>query len=285
MTAAFNRLADLLRDRGEPTLWRGGQMRTRGLCHDGDAPDTVGFTRGRDGGVVICCHKCGDTAAFLAAIGWTELDLFDESASSRTPATADDWLPCTRHGHTKVAEYVYRDQRGLVVHGVTRCDRKCFAQWRPAPESRSGRRWSLNDAEGYRTVPVAPYRLPELLAAKRGERVVWIVEGEKDADALAHLGLPATCNAGGAGKWTAEHARWLAGADVTVVADRDEKGREHAEQVVETLVGLARSVEVVQARAGKDASDHLAAGLGYWQFVPAWEPVPFPVDELEAVLA
>ena len=42
------------------------------------------------------------------------------------------------------------------------------------------------------------YRLPEVLAA--GE--VWVVEGEKDADSLAALGIVATCNAGGAGKWS-----------------------------------------------------------------------------------
>jgi hypothetical protein len=40
-------------------------------------------------------------------------------------------------------------------------------------------------------------------------RIVAVVEGEKDADSLARIGVLATCNAGGAGKWTADHAKFL----------------------------------------------------------------------------
>ena len=42
-----------------------------------------------------------------------------------------------------------------------------------------------------------PYRLPDLLNASE----VYIVEGEKDCNNLAELGLTATTNPGGAGKW------------------------------------------------------------------------------------
>jgi hypothetical protein len=51
--------------------------------------------------------------------------------------------------------------------------------------------------------PAIPYRLPQLLAAPAGSTVE-ITEGERDAETLAALGLIATCNPGGAGKWTAE---------------------------------------------------------------------------------
>ena len=44
------------------------------------------------------------------------------------------------------------------------------------------------------------YRLPELLAAPATEPI-WICEGEKDANSVAALGLIATTNPGGAGKW------------------------------------------------------------------------------------
>jgi len=108
--------------------------------------------------------------------------------------------------------------------------------------------------------------------------VIWIAEGEKDVHALVDHGLPATCNAGGAGKWTAEHARYLEGADVTIVADRDDKGQEHAKVVVESLRGLAHSIYVVQAKTGKDAADHFAAGHKDHEFVQVWAPVPYPGD-------
>ncbi|MDX2948182.1 hypothetical protein PV383_37265 [Streptomyces caniscabiei] len=281
---AFNRLADILRDRGEPTRYQGGALRTRGICHDGDSPGTVAIRRGNNGGVVIHCHKCDGNTDFLAAIGWTEADLFDEPLPERQrDRPADDtWIPCQDRGHKRIAQYVYRDENGRVVHGVTRCDHKCFAQWRPDDTTRSGRRWSLNDKEGNRLVPLVPYRLPELLAAKEADRVIWIAEGEKDVHALVDHGLPATCNAAGAGKWTAEHAAYLEGADVTIVADRDEKGRQHATAVVDSLRGLARTVYVVQARTGKDAADHFAAGHKDADFHQVWAPVPHPADRGQA---
>ncbi|MEU5094921.1 toprim domain-containing protein [Streptomyces sp. NPDC020996] len=277
---AFNRLADLLRDRGEPTRYQGGALRTRGICHNGDSPGTVAIRRGNNGGVVVHCHKCDGNTDFLAAIGWTEADLFDEPLSERPrDRPADDtWIPCQDRGHKRVAQYVYRDANGAVVHGVTRCDHKCFAQWRPDDTNRSGRRWSLNDKQGKRLVPLVPYRLPELLAAKEADRVIWIAEGEKDVHALVEHGLAATCNAAGAGKWTAEHAAYLEGADVTIVADRDEKGREHATAVVDSLRGVARTVYVVQARTGKDAHDHFAAGHKDADFHQVWAPIPHPAD-------
>lgn len=278
---AFNRLADHLAGMGERTRYQGGALRVRGLCHDGNAPDTVAIRRGNNGGVVVHCHKCNDNRGFLDAIGWTDRDLFDEPLEPQRDRPADDtWIPCqTRDkSHKRVAQYVYRDENRQTVHGVTRCDHKCFAQWRPEPTTKSGRRWSLNDEHGNRLVRVVPYRLPQILEAKEADRVVWICEGEKDAHALVDHGLVATCNAGGAGKWTAEHAQHLEDMDVTIVADRDEPGQAHAKQVVDTLRGIARTVYVVQALTGKDAADHFAAGHKDSQFVQVWAPIPHPGD-------
>ncbi|MFI0825695.1 toprim domain-containing protein [Streptomyces roseolus] len=278
-TIAFNRLADLLGSMGEPTRYTGGALRTRGICHDGDSPNTVAIKR-INNGVGVYCHKCQGNADFLTAIGWTEADLFDEPLPERPRDRPenDTWIPCQDRGHKRVAQYLYRDARGAIVHGVTRCDAKDFAQWRPEPTARSGRRWSLNDEKGNRIVATVPYRLPELLKAVESEQVVWIAEGEKDVHALVDHGLAATCNAGGSGKWTTEHAQYLAGADVTIVADRDQKGRQHAETVVATLTGVARSVYVVQALTGKDASDHFAAGHTDSEFQQVWAPIPYPGD-------
>ena len=47
-----------------------------------------------------------------------------------------------------------------------------------------------------------PYRLPELI--KNRDSTVFVCEGEKDADNVVDLGLVATCNHGGAGKWRPE---------------------------------------------------------------------------------
>jgi len=108
---------------------------------------------------------------------------------------------------------------------------------------------------------------------------VWIVEGERDADTLARHGITATCNAGGAGKWTYRHAQWLTGAHVTVCADTDEPGRKHATAVAASLHSIAASVRLVEPAAGqKDISEHLAAGLTLDEVVPIEvdEAVPNP---------
>ena len=66
------------------------------------------------------------------------------------------------------------------------------------PTSSGGWAWNV---KGVRRVL---YRLPELLA--RPDETVYVVEGEKDADRLASLGLLATTNSGGAGKWQDQYA-------------------------------------------------------------------------------
>jgi hypothetical protein len=79
------------------------------------------------------------------------------------------------------------------------------------------------------------YRFPELLRhARAGDRVL-VVEGEKCCDALDRLGVFATTNAGGSGKWRSDLTRPLRGATVTVVADCDWPGRCHAVDVTRAL--------------------------------------------------
>ncbi|MFD0037277.1 hypothetical protein ACFVIZ_06465 [Streptomyces anulatus] len=175
-TIAFNRLAGLLGSMGEPTLYRGGALRTRGICHNGTANDSVAIRRGNNSNVVIWCHVCEGNADFLAAIGWTEADCYDEPLPQderrQQWPTGDTWIPCRDHGkdkggsgHKRTAQYIYRDENGRTVHGVTRCDHKCFAQWRPDNTTKSGRRWSRRRRDG----PGRP-RLRPRLAGGPGRR-------------------------------------------------------------------------------------------------------------------
>jgi len=58
--------------------------------------------------------------------------------------------------------------------------------------------------------------------------------------------VPATCNAMGAGKWRSEHSGFLHGADVVILPDNDQPGRDHAELVAASLQGIAKSVRVLE---------------------------------------
>ena len=65
------------------------------------------------------------------------------------------------------------------------------------------------------------YRLPEL-RAKPGEPV-FVVEGERDTDSLAGLGVLSTTNPGGAGKWGRLcDDSVLHGREVFIIPDNDE---------------------------------------------------------------
>ncbi|MGD9996967.1 MAG: toprim domain-containing protein [Ilumatobacteraceae bacterium] len=197
--------------------------------------------------MLVHCHAGCATPDVVKAAGLTMLDL----APPRPTSSSSDL----------VASYPYVDEHGTLLYEVLRFVGKQFRQ-RPA-NGRTG----AGAMDGVRRVL---YRLPAVLSAVERNVTVFIVEGEKDADRLTREGYCATTAAQGAGKWhtVADHARQvLAGADVVIVADRDEPGRRHAEQVAKSLDGAAASVVIVEAAEGKDASDHLDAGHTVEQLV------------------
>jgi 5S rRNA maturation endonuclease (ribonuclease M5) len=115
------------------------------------------------------------------------------------------------------------------------------------------------------------YRLPKVIEAGKNGGTIWLCEGEKDVHALERAGAVGTTSPGGAGKWRDEYAEFLRGADVVIVADRDEPGRRHATAVAASLVGIAKSVRTVQSattREKDDISDHLDAGHTLADLVP-----------------
>lgn len=124
----------------------------------------------------------------------------------------------------------------------------------------------------------ALYNLDAVRVAVAAGEPVYVVEGEKDAQALAVVGAAATCSAMGAGKADKFDWRPLRGATVRVVADRDEPGRKHATQVRAILADLGCTIVMLEAATGHDAADHIAAGRGLDEFTPVEieEPEPSP---------
>lgn len=258
VSAVYDMVIERLIDQtGYPPRGHGHQRNGRCPAHD-DRKPSLSIGLGRDGAVLLHCQAGCPPEEVWAALGLLARDLFERKTDER--ARDDDWIPCHRDGHHKLAEYLYRDEHGTVLYGVVRCDQKCFRQWRPDPTTMSGRRWKLKDHDGNYLVRLVPYRLPEMLAAIRDELVIWCVEGEKDVEALRVRGCSATCNSMGAGSWRPEYAEHFHGADVVICADNDPAGKRHANKVFTNLRPVARSIEVVLPRHGKDASDHFAAG-------------------------
>lgn len=177
--------------------------------------------------------------------------------------------------------YPYVDGAGELVFEVVGREPKKFLQRRP--DGQGGYLWSI---KGCRMVP---YRLPETLEAIGRGAPVFIVEGEKDRDLLTRYGIPASCIAGGAGKWRPEHAQHFAGADVVIVPDNDRAGQDHAETVATTLQHIAERLRVIELPGlppKADVSDWLDLGNALGDLyalanaAPKWRPsvkAPFPM--------
>jgi putative DNA primase/helicase len=152
--------------------------------------------------------------------------------------------------------YPYKDEGGAVAFVVDRLEfqnpdgsfvlteegkhKKIFSQRRPNP--RAPNSW-IRNVEG---APVVPYRLPELIDAVANKRTILILEGEAKVNLLWSWGVPATCCAGGAKKWCAEHSKFLRGADVVILPDNDQPGRQHREVVAASLQDVASRIRVLE---------------------------------------
>ncbi len=155
-----------------------------------------------------------------------------------------------------IASYEYVDEKGNVVLVVDRYEPKTFRQRRPDPNSPD--KWIYN-VKGVRLVP---YNLTKVIEAES----VWVCEGEKDADNLSHLGFCATTNVQGAQKWKRqcdEHGihEWFKGKNTVICPDNDQPGRDHAQQIADSLRGIVTSVKILSLPGldeKQDVSDFIA---------------------------
>jgi len=230
-----------------------GQWQARCPAHD-DRHASLSVGRGDDGRALLHCHAGCALADVLAAIGLEQADLFP--GRSPGPPQPPQRKASGKASRRIVTTYDYKDATGTLLFQVVRYEPKDFRQRRA--DGNGGWTWKLDG------VPRVLYRLPELLAADP-PAWVFVPEGEKDADNLRRLGLAATTNPGGAGKWgkLADDSA-LHGRRVAIIADKDEAGATHAQDVAGRLHGKAEVVKVidlpdaeVDGRPIKDVSDWL----------------------------
>ena len=223
-----------------------GKWTARCPAHDSKSGKSLSVTVGEDGCILVTDFGGCTTEAVCTAIGLTLADLFPPK---ERPA-----------GREIVATYDYTDEKGELLYQVVRFAPKDFRQRKP--DGAGGWVWKLGD------VRRVLYRLPDVTEAVRVGVPVYVCEGEKDVHAIERAGGIATTNPGGAGKWRPEYSATLKGADVMIVADKDEPGRKHAFEIAAALAGTASDIHVVEAVEGKDAADHLQAGKTLEELVP-----------------
>lgn len=153
---------------------------------------------------------------------------------------------------TPVQIYDYFDASGGLAFQTLRYEPKAFRHRQP--DGSGGWIWSLKGA------PRVPYRLPEVIEALALERTVFIVPGEKDADRLAGMGIAASCNSGGPGKWSKELNGYFSGGDVVVLPKATPAGKDHGAKVAAALAGSAARVRILDLPTKGDVCDWLDAG-------------------------
>lgn len=216
----------------------GDQWLARCPAHEDDTA-SLSVSVGREGRILFRCFAGCENDSIRRAMNleWSQL------------------LPPKQDGRKRiVSTYDYKGLDGLLKYQSVRYEPKGFSQRRP--DGQGG--WIAN-MTGVQRIP---YRLSDL----KGRGVVYIVEGEKDVDALWRSGVAATTNVGGAGKWRQSDSATLKQIGVQkciLIPDNDQPGRKHMEAVEHGLkqVGIAVvRVDLVELPNKGDVSDWLASG-------------------------
>ncbi len=243
-------------------------------AHDDRHKRSLSITVAADGKTLVNCHARGCRAEDIAAA--VEMRMADLGADAENGHRAP---------RREVATYDYTDERGALLYQVVRFEPKDFRCRRP--DGRGGWAWNLDG------VRIVPYRVHELPEARR----VYIPEGERDCDTLKALGLTATTNHGGAGKWRAEQTQALVATavpEVVVLRDNDTPGAAHQEAVARACAASGLRVKrlalpglpPLRDKHGEDVSDWLAAGHTLTELEALADAAPvFEVPPMDTLLA
>lgn len=220
-----------------------------------DRSPSLSISEGDDGRALLKCFAGCSTESVVTALGLKPSDLFPDRNASRPRSTTSakpksatppkgSRFPTAGAAVASLAtklgqpagQWTYRDVSGKPVALVVRFNRPDGSkEFRPV---------SLHENGGwYITAPATPrplYNLPEVATAE----TVYILEGEKAADAIRSLGLVAVTSMNGS--QAPELSDWtpLLGKSIAILPDHDEPGRKYAEAVVEILHRLDSSARI-----------------------------------------
>jgi len=224
-------------------------------CRQDDRNPSLSVHENDDGRILLHCHRGGgcESAEICKSVG---LDVKNLWPKEDRKVDGVDYPKVDKPKLKFVAKYEYRGSDGTLLFEKVRYvepdGRKTFRQRKP--DGSGGWTYKLGET------PKVLYNLPAVLEAKANGETVFLVEGEKDADALIRLGAVATTMPGGAGKWLDIHTEALAGAVVDIIIDNDEPGRRHAHLVYGILVEAGSDVAIWKCGESKDIYDHIEAG-------------------------
>lgn len=213
-----------------------GNCRYSALCPvpaHGDSNPSFSVGLADNGDVWVKCHKPCPDMEIKSALGLPELGRR------------------SRVGRVPLRQHVYAraDGKPIAVH----------VRWKGRGKKFT---WQLPDGTpGLNGTKPGLYRRTSVDRALCNGEVIWLVEGEHDADTLAEGGLVATTAPYGAGTWWPEWTVLLTGATVNIVADRDHKGISYARRVKAELSDAGCCVTTfVPPTGSNDVTEMIEAG-------------------------
>lgn len=218
-------------------------------AHD-DSNPSCSFKQGNNGRTLVHCHAGCSQRAVIEALKSRGLW---EPERSPTPVERVR-VPGPRQPDPIVATYAYTDERGELLYEIVRRQptdgrRKYFQQ--RFPDGHGKWIWKKHPRQ-------VLYRLPEVLEAA----IVFLVEGEKDAETLRSHGFTATTNAGGCNApWLPSFTQTLEGREVILIPDADPPGRKRVLEIARALLGRVARLIVFEPECGaKDVTEYFEQG-------------------------
>lgn len=243
-----------------------------GCGEGGDAFNFIEKTRGM---------RFMDAARFLGARYGVRIET--EPERSRPLAAPE--------GYEFDCEYIYTDFLGHPLHKKIRYK---LVRQAPGRRPKDFRQAYMKDGDWVFAKPnnqrFVLYNLPDVEKTRAAKGVVFLCEGEKDADNVRGLGLCSTTMTEGANKtWLSDYTDQLCGAKcVAICQDNDEPGIKHVNKVASILTGAGIPVKVLTFGMHKDVSDWIAAGgtkaelwdmvsnMQHWSAPAPMQPPPLP---------
>jgi hypothetical protein len=229
-------------------------------CPHPDHPDrnpSAHLARGPRGQAVFHCFTCPDsnTRPWINQVTM-RLNDGDPFATAKPRARSASTSPTTRG--TPEAVYEYRTRRGLELRKTRYVEgtQKTYG-W----QRKYGDGWAEGFGNAVTMTDILPYGLASITPTDT--RTIYWVEGEKDADRLHGLGIPAVTSGGGASGPLPDDLTALGGHTIAIVIDRDKPGLHYARRVQDALTPIARNVFLclpLPEHKGADMTDHLDAG-------------------------
>jgi putative DNA primase/helicase len=264
-------------DRLEEHREYGGGFRARCPAHQGNSDTSLSIKEGDDGRALLTCHASCGIPQIVDALGLGMVDLFTHNGSSSGSSVK------------KVARKTSSSPRGDDEEILTTDDLPDGTYWEfTAPsgevlyiQRHKGAyyqkicedRWK----KGLDGVTQVLYGLHELVDGVRAGKTIYHFEGPKDVEtARSKLGVVGTTS-GGVKTWRPEFRSHYIGADVVIVPDNDNEGRQYAETVAQSIAPVAKRVRVAELPGlpeKGDLTDWLEAGHTAEEFFYAVDAAP-----------